>query len=626
MKLIRPFWIQGLACLILVLGCGCDKISIPRFSYDQGSQSHLSISVTYVFDPALSAKTVDVDACSLPYTLPVGKIIKETFLEEGQKQFSSVMAQPEGREAIKAAAPSNLTIHLSLQQFTFRPTTRSGEEDRYEAAVTLHLQALYQDAQGNDLAQTPLSYEKEVRVWVPALGNTSINCATGQFDAIVKQAAEALAKDMGDAIPQLYGQPAPAAAARRPSYPPPYGQTRVPTPSYPAPVPQQQVQVPSLAFRTLLKDGNDNLILEGGETIVLHLETTNTGTTSIPSASVQLSGTQDIIDAFASVTPLPIPIGPFQPGEKRTTEIRGKMPFSIQEQRGELVVTLSLPGGSSPGSHRIFAALRPGVNGEENSKGQRRTQGTQQGKATKSNRSPDESPYFALIVGMDHYRDPWPKAHKVARRDIQGLVDALQTSGTFPKRHIRLLHGNHATRTDIEEALFTWARPQLHDDSIFLFYFAGQALTDPHSGEVYLVPYEGSPKASKKRLISLRILQKVLRQFHGNLSLLILDIPFNQYLNMKNLVGVDGKNPPRWNSGLKRKKSNHIPHVIQIKRVGKQRDRDPAKLLAGLLGQADRNQDGTITVFEFIEHLKGKADIFPHLSSNTPQANIPLAQ
>ena len=269
--------------------------------------------------------------------------------------------------------------------------------------------------------------------------------------------------------------------------------------------------MPTLSFRTLLKDGNDNLVLEGGENLILQIEVTNESNLPISTAQVELTGTPAIVQAFTQVTPLPIQIGSFQPGEKKTTEVRGRMPFVGSMQKGELIVSVKPKEGSPASSHKILAAIGPGSASDQQTVAQSNNPSKSSATGKKQQtRKVNESRYYAIIVGLDQYRDPWPQAHQIPRRHLAGLIDTLRTTGNFPKSHIRVLHGQHATRADIEESLFSWARDRLKKDSILLFYFAGHTVADPIKGEVFLVPYEGSLQASKKRLISLRSLQRVL--------------------------------------------------------------------------------------------------------------------
>ena len=56
------------------------------------------------------------------------------------------------------------------------------------------------------------------------------------------------------------------------------------------------------------------------------------------------------------------------------------------------------------------------------------------------------------------------------------------------------------------------------------------ALVDPKTGEAYLSPYEGSISGSRKRLISLRSLHRVLQKLSVKLTCLFLDTPVVQLL------------------------------------------------------------------------------------------------
>jgi hypothetical protein len=298
------------------------------------------------------------------------------------------------------------------------------------------------------------------------------------------------------------------------------------------------------------------------------------------------------------------------------------MPVINQEERGELIVAVTSSDGGPAGSHKILAAIGPGTPVASSS-----NPSTSQPRSRKPQEiGLDHSRYYAIIVGMDQYRDPWPQAHQIPRRHLKGLLDTLRTTGTFPKEQIRVLHGKHATRADIEEALFSWAKNQLTPNSILLFYFAGHAVADPENGDVFLVPYEGSLKASKKRLISLRSLQRALGKLNIQLSLLFLDTPVIQSLGTGNIVGLNGTAPANWQGNLSTSSNQQSSRVIQVKTTLDETNPDPAKLLSGLLGRADRNQDGRITVGEFLADLQNVAEITPQSLKNVKEKNIILAQ
>ncbi len=601
-------WLHKILCLIFVATLpACDKISIPRLSFDDEPETKVPISVMYHFDPSLLQHTQVVDACGLPYTIKSGNIIAQTFTRIGQERFASVATQPtDPASGISPSLSNDLTIDLRFVDASFEPIGRSGEEDRYHANVGLQLQAIYRDSQGNALAKTPLTYADKVNLWTPALTGQSNSCATGQFDGVIESAAETLAMDMVNVIPRLYGQA-----------PEPQGPANT-SPVTPFSTQPTQSQQPSLTFRTMLQDENNNLILEGGENLVLQIETTNMSATPVRSAYVELRGSQTIIDAFSDVITLPIPIGALQPGEKKTTEVRGRMPASVEQEKGELVVSISLSQGIPPGEHTVLAAIQPATTTPPQ---------VHKDKKPSHTTSSTNSPYHALVVGMNEYRDPWPKAYQVPKQQLREVTDALRVTGTFPRENIKVLNGPHATRADIEESLFDLAKHRLSPDSIFVLYFAGHAFIDPAEGEVYLVPFEGSLSASKKRLISLRSLQRVLHKLKVKLSVLFLDTPVTQYLeSSKTAVGLNGSTPANWQAMLPLNGKPHVPQVIQVRRLEGKSTSAPVQLLEGLRGSADQNQNGIVTLEELLQDLDGTAEIIPAQSLTPPYSNIPLAR
>ncbi|GJL58982.1 MAG: hypothetical protein NPIRA03_18390 [Nitrospirales bacterium] len=346
----------------------CDKVSIPRLTHEDKHEPRIPVTITYAFAPNLLTYTQTVGGCGLPYTIPVGEIISKTFLQVGQEQFNGVRAEPPVGEA-QGVSPDGYRVVLSLQQFGFDPVTRSGQEDRYDVFVDLKLHAVYEDANGTSLAQSPLTYHQKVRLWVPELTSQSVSCHTGQIDGTVEDAAESLAKQMIGVFPQLVqlstGQ---QPTAPQPGSPPPALQSPAVGVSSPAP----PVATPSVQFRTKLIDANRNLVLEGGEAIILLIETTNVSETSIPSAYVELRGTPTLVEAFKRVAPLPVPLGSFKPGEKRTAEIRGRLGQVTEYIQGELIIGIILSEGMPPGRHTVRAEIQPGPTRKPTSRSPRR--------------------------------------------------------------------------------------------------------------------------------------------------------------------------------------------------------------------------------------------------------------
>ncbi|MFB3071044.1 MAG: hypothetical protein ACE1ZK_03155, partial [Nitrospirales bacterium] len=428
--------ILTLAAILSLNGCNSitmpelsmPEVNLPEIGFGKKSEPKLPLSVSFAFDPSVTQATLEVDACGLPYTINTGEIIPQAFLAVGQERFASVAAYSGSGQAVQASQQSDLTVHLQLVHQSFQPATKIAQEDTYIAFVNLQMLAIFMDSTGKVLGQTPLNYSAQASIWAPALTSNSVSCVTGTFDDEMSRAAGELARQLVSIVPQLTGQD--------------------PQQSLTAQIPQNQFRtqsLPALKFRTMLKDGNNNLILEGGEVLVLQIEATNSGAQPLLEVNIELKGSQTLLQAFSEMTPLPISFGDFQPGETKTIEMRGRMPFQVPENKGELVVTLKPRDGSIVGSHRILAALQSATppTGQRNS-----TQCTS--KAPQQKIDPSGNTYVAILIGLDQYREKWKKAYRIPKGQLQALKDTLQTTGVFSEKNIQVLRGSHATRTDIE--------------------------------------------------------------------------------------------------------------------------------------------------------------------------------
>ena len=612
-------------------------ISLPSFGFgedEKPKEPTIPISVAYAFDPSVTEATLEIQACDLPYTLNTGEAIVQNFLTLAQETFQSVTAYSGTGEAVRVTKPSDLVIQISMVNQAFQEVDRMADEDNYLANLDFKLQAVFIDRSGAALGQIPLHYGGQVRVWAPTITGQSVTCTTGQYDAKINGAAAELAEQLVAVVPQVLQdggtQSLMAQQGRQPAFTPS-------TPQYapraaPQAAPRFSAQAPAVAgnrpfftFRTMLKDGNDNLILEGGEAIVLMIEATNLGSAAVTTATANVVGNTTLVDAFSQMTPLPISMGTFQPGETRTTEIRGLMPVDVTGQKAELVVSLQLEDGTHIGSHRIVAPLQPGTaalsSGARPSK-PRAAMRKQKPAATKSRQTaPSTDAYVAMLVGMDAYRHPWPEAYRTPDGLLMTLRNTLRSTGLFPNRNIRVLQGNNAAKADIAKTLLTWVRQRIGKKSVLVVYFSGQAVHDRGNGEVYLVPYEGSPEASSKRLISLRTLQRLLGKLQNRLTLLILDTPIVKQAGPH--ASADESSPVRWISGLS--KQDATP-VIQLRRRPGQRIANPPDVLAGLSGNADANKNGTITVGEFLNSASASSRITRLLPDSSPLLALPLAR
>lgn len=596
-------------------------ISLPSFGFgeeEKPKEPAMPISVAYAFDPSVTDATLEIQACDLPYTLNTGEAIVQNFLTLAQETFQSVTAYSGTGEAVRVTKPSDLIIQISMVNQAFQEVDRMADEDNYLANLDFKLQAVFIDRGGAALGQIPLNYGGQVRVWAPTITGQSVTCTTGQYDAKINGAAAELAEQLVAVVPQVLQdggtQTLMTQQGRQPAFTPsrPRAAPQV-APRFSAQAPAGAGNRPFFTFRTMLKDGNDNLILEGGEAIVLMIEATNLGSTAVNTANANVSGHETLVEAFSRMTSLPIALGTFQPGETRTTEIRGRMPVNVTAQKAELVIALQLEDSTPIGSHRIVAPLQPqpGTRGS----------GPQSSRSKMREKPRDKNAYVAMLVGMDAYQDVWPEAYRTPDGLLMTLRETLKGTGLFRNQNIRVLQGNNAAKADIAKTLLTWVRQRIGKESVLVVYYSGQAVHDQGNGEVYLIPYEGSPEASSKQLISLRTLQRLLGKLQNRLTLLILDTPIAKQTGKG--ISSDGSSRVRWISGLSRE--DKTP-VIQLRRRPGQATGKPADVLASLSGSADVNKNGTITVGEFLDSASESIRITRLLPDSSPLLALPLAQ
>lgn len=230
---------------------------------------------------------------------------------------------------------------------------------------------------------------------------------------------------------------------------------------------------------------------------------------------------------------------------------------------------------------------------------------------------------YAVIVGLGLYRSPWAGWREGLALEDKDTVQTLARRFNVPDSQTLLLQDELASMEDIEEALASWLPKRVKKDAVVLLYFSGHATADPKTGEVSLIPYDGTPSSARTRLISLRWLQSRLQKLGAKLTVAILDSPIVGTAAVK-----DAKNkavPPNWSADLAGASGSADLPVIQITRLPGAA-LQPQSLLAGLNGEADLDHDGVITLGEWLRSLRGHAATAPSLPPSVAVQSIPLVQ
>jgi len=598
-------FVSGMSILVLVTGlvllAACNHLQTPRFMYPTEQGPVIPLSVKLVFDEPVRSATVEQMICAdVQWKGRLGDAIVQSFIETGRVRLAQLtVGDLSGTVQPATALASEFTAFITLASASFTPTSRSGSDDtNYLAQFDVLLTATFQDTQGRRFPEAPMVYSNRVALWTPQIGGSDNQCATGQLDAAVRTAADHLANQLMGYLKQLQEKTQAEGTAHR----------------------QSPDAGPSLlALKATLLDANNNLVLEGGEKIGVRIDVTNAGKTALGATTVTLSGTPTLIDTFTGALSRPVQIATLQPGETKSTILWGTLQKGLEGSRGELTVTVTPSGATSgtPATQTLIAAMAargaPAVAAPSSAKrtGPTTTEGGQ------------NSDRYAVIVGLSQYRTPWPGWQDGLSFDTKETVSLFTDSLHVPEGQTLLLQDELATQTDVEEAFTLWLPKRVTKDSIVFFYFAGHARADSKTGEVFLMPYDSTPQSSTFRLTSLRVLQQRLLKLSAKLVVAIIEAPVATGTAVKN--GASRQAVPNWTGDLGRSSNIGTGAIIQVSRRSTS-SQGRQNLLNGLTGQADRDNDGTVTLGEWLRSLRSIAIMAPTLPPDLAVQSIPLSQ
>ncbi len=366
--------------LVLILS-SCSEITLPRLEWeDQKKDPSVPLRVKLELDASVQRAGIPYnDACGDEKVFPIGIQLSQMLLEDSQKVFHQVV----DREDLTLGNFVDAVLHYTVLEKNYDLTIPRLESDaEYPAKAMLRIRVILREERtGKELYAETFEGHGE---WLVSTDEGGHDCELTGVGIPIDQALEAISDELVDTLREsgrLQIVASKLVAQRQqgiggvsqPSYPNPGLSTPVPE-AYPIPrIPAsprsvQQVSAPSVQFRTKLVDANRNLVLEGGEALKLLLEIQNVSNSTIPSAYVELRGTPVLVEAFNRVVSLPVSLGTLRAGEKRTVEIRGRLPRIKKKITGELIVGILLSEGQPPGIHTILAEIHPGLNSNKRKK------------------------------------------------------------------------------------------------------------------------------------------------------------------------------------------------------------------------------------------------------------------
>jgi hypothetical protein len=130
---------------------------------------------------------------------------------------------------------------------------------------------------------------------------------------------------------------------------------------------------------------------------------------------------------------------------------------------------------------------------------------------------------YALVVGIDHYRDV-PGAPG-ARADAERFAQLARQTLGLRDEHVRLAVDDHATRTDVLEGL-KWLRDNVTAGGRVYFFFSGHGAPSPDSA-TYLVPYDGNARDIAGTALAMNDVMAQLGQTRAREVLAVVDACFS---------------------------------------------------------------------------------------------------
>lgn len=213
---------------------------------------------------------------------------------------------------------------------------------------------------------------------------------------------------------------------------------------------------------------------------------------------------------------------------------------------------------------------------------------------------------WAVVVGVNEFQRSKVSRLNYAVNDATSLAKALQGLG-FPPANIIQLLNRQATRSEIERILSSVLRRRAGPQDRMVVFFATHGVTLPLPGggeEGYLLPYDADPDDLPLTAFSMSQIKLIGQRLPAKHTLVAVDACYGGY----SLVRAQAP------SVLDKRYLDLISQsrALQVITAGKKdqpviEDRGHGvftrKLLEGLAGHADTNQDGLITLSELAAWL-----------------------
>ncbi|MGC3974373.1 MAG: caspase family protein [Nitrospira sp.] len=591
---------------VILVSSGCQYFSPRHVS----TSYNLPLKVLLRLDPSIGGAALDYhDACARAVSLPVHELLAAELKKRMAQVFEGVVVQAEpSSEAIDGV----LDVALGLRRvdmFVVRKANKS-----YPATVTIGLDVAYTDLQG-----TVLHSKKLQSVTTGEVDARAETCDITGLDKVAKEViatvVEGVAKQLGtstkirEQAQFRKTQRGTTAQAGSVAQVPPSSLTVAPLSNAPVasapplategapPAPAATNGTTQLSFRTILRDQNQNQVLEQNERFSVDFEVKNEGTTTADAVAVDLSGHPALVASVKT----PVSVGLLQPGEIRRVTVEGIVGKVPESEQAELICTLQAAANVAlPSAKKFFVAIRP----DEADATEVVSVDVDQLPSRKGKLVQPHA--VAIAIGVGAFRDPAMPTMKLAAHDAEIMSGYFTSLMGIPPQKVKVVLDAKGLKDDWIDVFEQWLPKQGGPHTMAYVYIAGRGLVDPETGAVSLLPYDATLSGTA-RAFSLARLQRALTNAPVKQAVVMLD------LSLEPLSGSDPARvaQPRWISPESNGDQERVMLMVGNATVQEAQAYQPGQhglftyfLLKGLRGAADLDKNGSVLAGELCAYVQ----------------------
>ncbi len=228
---------------------------------------------------------------------------------------------------------------------------------------------------------------------------------------------------------------------------------------------------------------------------------------------------------------------------------------------------------------------------------------------------------WAVIIGIDEYRDPSIAPLKYASADAKAVHGFLIARAGFKRENTILLLNRDATEAAIRKALGEFLKAKALKDDEVVVYYAGHGTTEPDGSAEgglakYLVPWDADPESLYSTAIPMSRFDEIFARVQARKILLIQDTCFSggsggtgRTFLRKGLATRSLALTDRFLRDLSQREGRMILTASDANQLSQELGEFKHGvftyyLLQGLEGDADLDKDGAVTVRELHLYLQ----------------------